>query len=41
MTAAGLEVVERVPVLVRQTDDNAAYLTTKRDRLGHDLGHAA
>jgi len=41
VTAGGLTVVERVPVLAPITADNAAYLNAKRDRLGHDLGHAA
>jgi 3,4-dihydroxy 2-butanone 4-phosphate synthase/GTP cyclohydrolase II len=31
----GLEIVERVPLLVDQTPENSAYLATKRDKLGH------
>ena len=31
----GLRVVERVPIVVTMTDENRAYLSTKRDRLGH------
>jgi 3,4-dihydroxy 2-butanone 4-phosphate synthase/GTP cyclohydrolase II len=31
----GLEVVERIPLLPRVTADNARYLQTKRDRMGH------
>jgi len=31
----GLEIVERVPVPPRRTADNLAYLTTKRERMGH------
>ncbi len=31
----GLSVVERVPIVVTMTDENRAYLSTKRDRLGH------
>ena len=31
----GLRVVERVPIVVTMTDDNRAYLSTKRYRLGH------
>jgi 3,4-dihydroxy 2-butanone 4-phosphate synthase/GTP cyclohydrolase II len=33
----GLSVVARVPLPVRVTADNLRYLTTKRDRMGHDL----
>lgn len=33
----GLEIVERVPLPPRATTDNAAYLRTKRQRLGHML----
>jgi 3,4-dihydroxy 2-butanone 4-phosphate synthase/GTP cyclohydrolase II len=33
----GLEIVERVPLPVRATPENLRYLTTKRDRFGHDL----
>ncbi|MDL4774899.1 GTP cyclohydrolase II [Spirillospora sp. NBC_01491] len=35
----GIDVAERVPLLVPATDDNARYLLAKRDRLGHDLPH--
>ena len=31
----GLRVVERVPIVITMTDENRAYLSTKRDRLGH------
>ena len=31
----GLRVLERVPIVVTMTDENRAYLSTKRDRLGH------
>lgn len=34
----GLEVTERVPLLSRPTADNVAYLSAKRERLGHLLG---
>ncbi len=34
----GLEIVERVPIVVRPTRRNLKYLVTKRDRLGHLLG---
>ncbi|MEU5882536.1 GTP cyclohydrolase II [Spirillospora sp. NPDC047279] len=33
----GVEVVGRVPVLAPVHDGNIAYLTAKRDRMGHDL----
>jgi 3,4-dihydroxy 2-butanone 4-phosphate synthase/GTP cyclohydrolase II len=33
----GLEIVERVPLLVEETDYNARYLTTKARKLGHLL----
>jgi 3,4-dihydroxy 2-butanone 4-phosphate synthase/GTP cyclohydrolase II len=33
----GLSIVGRVPLPVRVTSDNLRYLTTKRDRMGHDL----
>ncbi|MCX6840751.1 MAG: bifunctional 3,4-dihydroxy-2-butanone-4-phosphate synthase/GTP cyclohydrolase II [candidate division WOR-3 bacterium] len=34
----GLDVVERVPIVVRPGKKNIRYLVTKRDRLGHLLG---
>jgi 3,4-dihydroxy 2-butanone 4-phosphate synthase/GTP cyclohydrolase II len=34
----GLDVVERVPIVVRPGRKNIRYLVTKRDRLGHLLG---
>jgi 3,4-dihydroxy 2-butanone 4-phosphate synthase/GTP cyclohydrolase II len=33
----GLSIVGRVPLPARVTADNLRYLTTKRDRMGHDL----
>ncbi|TDD76123.1 GTP cyclohydrolase II [Actinomadura rubrisoli] len=33
----GIDVAERIPLLVPVSDDNLRYLTAKRDRLGHDL----
>jgi 3,4-dihydroxy 2-butanone 4-phosphate synthase / GTP cyclohydrolase II len=33
----GLEIVERVPLAPRTTRENAAYLETKRRRMGHVL----
>jgi 3,4-dihydroxy 2-butanone 4-phosphate synthase/GTP cyclohydrolase II len=33
----GLEIVERVPIEIRPTEQNRAYLAAKRDKLGHLL----
>ncbi len=33
----GLRVVERIPLLTKQHEDNQKYLKTKRDKLGHIL----
>jgi len=33
----GLEVVENVPIEIKSNPFNAAYLKTKRDKMGHDL----
>src|SRR4051794_26606871 len=35
----GLEVVEQVPIETTPTAQNAGYLATKRDKLGHKLHH--
>jgi 3,4-dihydroxy 2-butanone 4-phosphate synthase / GTP cyclohydrolase II len=35
----GVEVVEQVPIETRPTAENARYLATKRDKLGHRLHH--
>jgi 3,4-dihydroxy 2-butanone 4-phosphate synthase / GTP cyclohydrolase II len=35
----GLEIVERVPLLIERTAENSDYLTAKRDKLGHFLAH--
>jgi 3,4-dihydroxy 2-butanone 4-phosphate synthase/GTP cyclohydrolase II len=37
----GIEVTERVPLIVGATDQNQHYLDTKRDRMGHFLPTAA
>ncbi len=37
LEADGIEVVARVPHLMRPNPHNIGYLTAKRDRLGHDL----
>ncbi len=35
----GLEIVERVPIEVGHVPENDRYLKTKRDKMGHELGH--
>ena len=35
----GLKVVERVPIEVVPSNENARYLATKRDKMGHILHH--
>ena len=35
LTEHGIDVVERVPIVVGVNDMNAEYLATKRDRMGH------
>jgi len=37
LEAHGVEVAERVPLLVGVTEQNLEYLVTKRDRMGHQL----
>jgi 3,4-dihydroxy 2-butanone 4-phosphate synthase / GTP cyclohydrolase II len=40
LTALGLNVVEQIPLVVEANPFNAAYLATKRDRMGHfQAGH--
>jgi 3,4-dihydroxy 2-butanone 4-phosphate synthase/GTP cyclohydrolase II len=39
LTAHGIVVVGRVPLLEPVDEHNVRYLTAKRDRLGHDLPH--
>ena len=34
----GLEVVERLPIIIPATPSNGRYLAAKRDKLGHLLG---
>ncbi len=34
----GLEITERIPILIKPNRKNIGYLLTKRDRLGHILG---
>jgi 3,4-dihydroxy 2-butanone 4-phosphate synthase/GTP cyclohydrolase II len=33
----GLEVVETVPIEIKPNEHNKKYLTTKRDKMGHDI----
>ena len=35
LTAFGVDVAERVPLVTTVHEDNAAYLRTKRERMGH------
>jgi len=35
LEAAGVEVVERISALVPESDENARYLETKREKMGH------
>jgi 3,4-dihydroxy 2-butanone 4-phosphate synthase / GTP cyclohydrolase II len=39
LQAYGIEVVERVSMMIAMNESNARYLQTKRDRMGHDLPH--
>ncbi|MBE2997509.1 GTP cyclohydrolase II [Nocardiopsis sp. HNM0947] len=39
LTARGVPVRSRVPLLAPARPENLGYLTAKRDRLGHDLPH--
>jgi GTP cyclohydrolase II len=39
LRANGIRISERVPLLIEPSPDNFGYLTTKRERLGHDLPH--
>lgn len=41
LRAAGVDVVDQVPLVGAVTDDNATYLTTKRDRMGHAFASSA
>ncbi|MBL3700016.1 GTP cyclohydrolase II [Leucobacter luti] len=40
LEAHGIDVVERVPLLVGVTEQNVGYLNAKRDRMGHQLPDA-
>lgn len=37
MEGYGIKIVERIPIEVGVTDENSAYLASKRDRMGHEL----
>ena len=37
----GMQVIERVPIVIQPNVFNSQYLATKRDKLGHLLGAAA
>ncbi len=39
LDAYGLSIIERVPLQSPVTDENRDYLETKRDKLGHLIGH--
>lgn len=41
LRGAGIDVATEVPLAGQTTTDNAAYLATKRDRMGHALTHAS
>ena len=38
LSGYGLEIVERVPLEIAPNPHNEAYLSTKRDRMGHQMG---
>jgi GTP cyclohydrolase II len=38
LVSAGIEVVERISAVVPESDENARYLETKRDKMGHLVG---
>jgi len=37
LTTYGVQVSERVPIIIEPTEDNLRYLQTKAERMGHDL----
>jgi 3,4-dihydroxy 2-butanone 4-phosphate synthase/GTP cyclohydrolase II len=39
LDAYGLEIVERIPLVAGANEENRQYLATKRDKLGHLIGH--
>ena len=38
LASYGLEIAERVPLIIPSNPSNAGYLKTKKDKLGHLLG---
>ncbi|MGZ3438606.1 MAG: hypothetical protein ACXVDD_03795, partial [Polyangia bacterium] len=38
LLAHGITIVDELPLLTAATRDNARYLTTKQEKLGHRLG---
>ncbi len=40
INAFGLEIVEQIPIVIPSNPHNAAYLATKRDRMGHQMDAA-
>ncbi len=38
LVSAGIAVVERISAVVPESDENARYLETKRDKMGHLVG---
>ena len=41
MSLYGFEIVERIPIEIRANATNRAYLSTKRDKMGHLLSVVA
>ena len=37
LTAYGLTIVDTLPIEISPNPHNEAYLTTKRDKMGHDI----
>jgi 3,4-dihydroxy 2-butanone 4-phosphate synthase/GTP cyclohydrolase II len=37
LSAYGIEIVDTVPIEIAPNQHNQTYLTTKRDKLGHDI----
>ncbi|MCL4423236.1 MAG: bifunctional 3,4-dihydroxy-2-butanone-4-phosphate synthase/GTP cyclohydrolase II [Actinobacteria bacterium] len=40
LSGYGIEITERIPLIVPPGQHNSSYLRTKRERLGHELGRA-
>jgi 3,4-dihydroxy 2-butanone 4-phosphate synthase/GTP cyclohydrolase II len=39
LSGYGLEIAERIPLEIEPNQHNRAYLATKRERMGHQMGH--